>query len=389
MSSAGDKCTIHSDRNLGNRRNVKGDVTAAANACRRFFVLEVEARIIAATLQIMGMKKIDDENPTMHMFPSAPGTSTDDKKAYLHTISSLVVDQFVVDQKRNNDVEISVQSMQQGQDQQPDVYGRFPCRFPGCSKTFAHHGKLRKDHEAKHDPPVAITCSYAHILRSVSIHEDDDMLSYQRSLLDYGLLILNFFDGISEGDGERVIRCWKFFLMYLKHQVGFSKYSLEALYLMFQIHALLSSQSTHRLVWDRFIKNKHGIGGNIPLDLQLEFFNKLVKEAIKKIGPGASKKSLDRVCHSLGITSSLMKTYDNNMSVFNRAGRHVKKSTVGDLEKIVNELVINKAFTCTPGRRYSCFSHVKPSLLTGFDMQKMFLWINAHKKYMILNRKAR
>ena len=177
MSSAGDKCTIHSDRNLGNRRNVKGDVTAAANACRRFFVLEVEARIIAATLQIIGM--------------------------------------------------------------------------------------------------------------------------------------------------------------------------------------------------------------------QLEFFNKLVKEAIKKIGPGASKKSLDRVCHSLGITSSLIKNYDNNMSVFNRAGRHVKKSTVGDLEKIVNELVINKAFTCTPGRRYSCFSHVKPSLLTGFDMQKMFLWINAHKKYMILNRKAR
>ena len=108
MSSAGDKCTIHSDRNLGNRRNVKGDVTAAANACRRFFVLEVEARIIAATLQIMGM--------------------------------------------------------------------------------------------------------------------------------------------------------------------------------------------------------------------QLEFFNKLVKEAIKKIGPGASKKSLDRVCHSLGITSSLMKNYDNNMSVLNRAG---------------------------------------------------------------------
>ena len=50
------------------------------------------------------------------------------------------------------------------------------------------------------------------------------MLSYQRSLLDYGMLILNFFDGISEGDGERVVRCWKFFLMYLKHNVGSSKY---------------------------------------------------------------------------------------------------------------------------------------------------------------------
>jgi hypothetical protein len=117
-------------------------VTAAANACRRFFVLEVEAQIIAATLQILAMKKLDVNEPTMHKFPSAAHTRTDDKKVYLQKISSLVVDQFVVDHKRNTDMEVSVQSMQQDQDQQPDVYVQFPCRFPGCSKTFAHHGKL-------------------------------------------------------------------------------------------------------------------------------------------------------------------------------------------------------------------------------------------------------
>jgi hypothetical protein len=196
------------------------------------------------------------------------------------------------------------------------------------------------------------------------------MLSYQRSLLDYGLPVINFFDGISEGDRELLICCWKFFLMYLKHHGGSSKYALEALYLIFQIHALLSPQSANRLVWNRFVKNKHGIGGKIPLDLQLEFFNKLVKEAIKKIGPGASKKSLDRVCHSLGITSNLMKNYDGNMSVFNRAGKHVKKSTAGDVEKIVNELVINKAFTCTPGQRYSYFSNVKQVCYMGLICKK-------------------
>ena len=376
---------MYSDRNLVNRRNVKSDVSAAANACRRFFQLEVEARIIAAALSILGMKKMDDEKPIRNMFE---GTSTtDNKKSYLHHISSLVVDKFVVDQKRNTDVEQSLLSMQEDQDQQPDVYGRFPCRFPGCSKTFAHHGKLRKDHEAKHNPLAPVPGSDAHILKSTSL-EDDDMFSYQRALLDYGLLILNFFDAISEGDGERVIRCWKFFLMYLKHQ-GANKYSLEALYLMFQINAMLSPQAAHRLIWNRFIKNKQGIGGNIPLDLQLEFYNKLVKDAIKKLGPHASKKSLDRICHSLGITSTLMKSYDSNMSVFNRAGKHVKKSTENDLKKIVQELVVNNAFTCTPGRRYKFYSHMKPSILIGFDMQKMFSWISNHKKLMILNRRVR
>ena len=32
-------------------------------------------------------------------------------------------------------------------------------------------------------------------------------------------------------------------------------------------------------MWNSFVKNKQGPGGKIPLDLQLEFYNKLVKEA--------------------------------------------------------------------------------------------------------------
>ncbi|XP_028404057.1 uncharacterized protein LOC114526731 isoform X1 [Dendronephthya gigantea] len=386
VASAGDKCTMFSDRNLVNRRNVKQDVTAAANACRRFFVIEVEARIIAAAMHLLGMQKIDEE-PSKHKFSTTASASLQERKSYLNNISSLVIDEFVIDQRRNSDVEESVNSIQE--DLQTDIHGRFPCRAPGCTKTFAHAGKLRTDHEAKHNPPVSLRDSNAHILEATSVHEDDDMLSYQRSLLDYGMLVLNFFDAISEGDGQRVVRCWKFFLMYLKHQGGSAKYSLEALYLMFQINALLSPKCTHHLIWNRFTKSKPGISGNIPLDLQLEFLNKLVKEAIKNQGAGASDKSLDRICHSLGVTSSLMKTFDTNLSVFKRAGRHVKTSTQGDLKKIVNELVVNNAFTCTPGRRYSVFKHVKPSLLSGFDMHKMFTWINNHKKFMILNRKAR
>lgn len=48
--------------------------------------------------------------------------------------------------------------------------------------------------------------------------------------------------------------------MYLKHQgAGSTKHSLEALYLMFQIDALLSPQSAHQLIWNRFMKNKQVI----------------------------------------------------------------------------------------------------------------------------------
>ncbi len=57
----------------------------------------------------------------------------------------------------------------------------------------------------------------------------DDMLNYQSSFLEIGLLVNNFYDAISEGDGSRVVRCWTFMLQYLKEDgASCRKYALEA-----------------------------------------------------------------------------------------------------------------------------------------------------------------
>lgn len=52
--------------------------------------------------------------------------------------------------------------------------------------------------------------------------------------------------------------------------------------------------------------------------------------------------------------------------------KHIKKSTKNDIEKIVKELVTNKAFIHTPGRKYTFYSNMKLSFLCGFNLQKMF-----------------
>lgn len=334
-ASAADKCTMYSDRNLVNRRNVKGDVSKAANASRRFFQLEVEARVVAAAMKVLGMMSLD-ASPSTNVFPFEDNATDSNKKSYLNKIASLVVDTFVVDKERNRSMEEAVTTAQQ-QQEKPNANGRFPCRFAGCPKTFAHAGKLRRDHEAQHSPPVDVGGKSTDVFDipskdDIAAAQDDDgkkddMLSYQKAFLDYGILLLNFLDGISEGDGERVFRCWKYFLMYLKHHGSSDKYALEALYLIFQAKALLSPQSAHRLIWNRFIKNKPGPGGNIPLDLQLEFYNKSVKEAVKNLGPNASVKSINRVCQCIDFTTSLSKKFDENLSVFKRSGKHVRKST--------------------------------------------------------------
>ena len=94
--SASDKCTLYSDRNLINRRNVKSDVSDAVNACRRFFQLAVEARVVAACLQVLDMVNVDGK-PNNHKF-CGDMASKDDKKAYIEEVATLVVDRFVLKQ---------------------------------------------------------------------------------------------------------------------------------------------------------------------------------------------------------------------------------------------------------------------------------------------------
>jgi hypothetical protein len=341
------------------------------------------------------METLDDEEPASYVLENRSDATKREKADYLRKIASIIVDDYVINQKRNEDILRSVQIMQHAEEakaQEVNSEGRYRCRARGCPKTFAHDGKLRSDHEASHNPPVVVhkPQSETFIIDSDSSEKDrHDMLAYQRALLEYGMLIINFWDGIAEGDGERGLCCWKFFLMYLKHQGGSStKYTLEALYFMFQVYALLSPQAAHRLIWNRSLKNKKG-SSNIPLDLMLEFFNKTMKQAVKNLGPAASEKSLNRIANSLGFTVELLKVFDSSLSVFKRSGKHIKKSSSRDTEKIVMELIENDAFTFTEGRKYTSYSNMKPSILCGVDMQKMFHWINEHKKYMILYRRAR
>ena len=231
-------------------------------------------RVAAATLKVLGMNSLDAKNPTQNVLVTENATKQV-KKACLRKIASIVVDDYVVDQEWDENILRSVQVIeyeQHAREQQVNAQGWYPCRSPGCSKTFAHDGKLRRDYELKHNPPVVIDEPLADMFvidSKFSEDDRDDMLAYQKALLEYGILALNFWDAIA-GDGERILRCWKFFLMYLKHQGGSATtYSLEALYLIFQVYALLSQQTANHLIWNRGVKVRIS-GVNIPLDLCLE-----------------------------------------------------------------------------------------------------------------------
>ena len=57
---------------------------------------------------------------------------------------------------------------------------------------------------------------------------EDGVHNYARILCHSSALVLEFTDGWSEGDCERVLRCWKIFMLHF-HEERRTKYALEAL----------------------------------------------------------------------------------------------------------------------------------------------------------------
>ena len=105
------------------------------------------------------------------------------------------------------------------------------------------------------------------------------MYNYAQVLCHYAALVSEFTDAWGEGDGERVLYCWKIFI----HADRRTKYALEALRLQFQL-ASLSPDLVHQLTWGRFVNTHGGLRRNISSDLCNEHVNRPFKEIVGNMG---------------------------------------------------------------------------------------------------------
>ena len=76
----------------------------------------------------------------------------------------------------------------------------------------------------------------------------DGVFDYACSIVGFGLLARNFSDATHEGDGERLICCWKLFMLHFKAD-GRTKYALKAFNIIAQVNATLTP-SHHRWLTD-------------------------------------------------------------------------------------------------------------------------------------------
>ena len=169
--SSGDVGTLMQLRNLVNRRNIKPTKPKDdVNASEDFLQMIVECHVLTAAMEFFGMECLEDD-PCSDILP--PGKvrplSKDGRKEVLLLVCRAMLADYV------------------------DVY------------TLGNEQEVG----------------------------DDKVLGYAKEVTSLGLLYAEFVDGIREGDGLRVLRCWRF-LMLLFKACDRKNYAIEAFVLLAQ-----------------------------------------------------------------------------------------------------------------------------------------------------------
>ena len=140
-SSANDFCSLYADRNLINRRNVTADVTKAFASDKQMFLLAVHARIIAAAMKELEMKNMNElpKQRGSSLSECMSGRKQASKKVLLNRLSSTIINKYTVNTKTATEIVSGVLHEREKQELSNVTTlpnGRFPCRSPGCNKSY-------------------------------------------------------------------------------------------------------------------------------------------------------------------------------------------------------------------------------------------------------------
>ena len=129
-------------------------------------------------------------------------------------------------------------------------------------------------------------------------------------MLTLGLIWHAFHDAIREGDGDRIMRYWKFFLVLFKGTTH-RNYAKEAVNLLVQYHYTLSDRQKAQLLWSRCINTRGIAGANIPGDLHMEHLNRRLKSVIRGMGGNVNAAAIQRAGKLLQLYNMLVSYLKN------------------------------------------------------------------------------
>ena len=200
------------------------------------------------------------------------------------------------------------------------------------------------------------------------------VLQYAREVLSLGLLILEFKDAVREGDGDRVLLVWKYFLPLFKAS-GRKNYANEALTLLSQYHLTFPPYLAEQLKWSQFVNVQGLLGHNISCDLHMEHLNRVVKTAINGLGSNKSEKAIVRAGRAIGVLETAINSYDKEVVVSVPSGKHSVAAKMVDLEAIVKLLLESAVFEECSKKTYKSFLSLKTNLIRTLNEKDFKDWM--------------
>ncbi|XP_028418118.1 uncharacterized protein LOC114543248 [Dendronephthya gigantea] len=135
--------------------------------------------------------------------------------------------------------------------------------------------------------------------------EDDGVWSYGINIIKCFMLLNDFKDAVSSGNGEHLLILRKQLLVHFFATSGFNEFAIEMLINILQSKVLLSTVEAHRCKWAATVNWKGGAGKNIEIDLFQENRNCEMKKLIGAMGANKTDKAISRASKaSGGVTKS-------------------------------------------------------------------------------------
>ena len=191
----------------------------------------------------------------------------------------------------------------------------------------------------------------------------DGVQAYAMEVLTLGLLWYGFYDAIKEGDGDRVLRYWRFLLIIFKG-TNHRNYAKEAVNLLYHYHYLLSNRQKKQFLWSRFINTKGGTGNNIPCDLHMEHLNRRLKSVLHGMGSNISPGRIQRAGQSIQVVQRVCDSFEKQTARRVHTDNHPYPAFGKDFEAVLKVLLDEHSFEKIEKRKYQTFKLTKSLLQT-------------------------
>ena len=214
------------------------------------------------------------------------------------------------------------------------------------------------------------------------MQDSDSVFDYSCCALGFCLLARDFNDAMRRGDGGRILRLCKFYLLYFK-AAGKTKYAYHTLRLLVQVHCLLTPRVAHQVVWNRFVNLSGKPDTNLALDYFLELCNKIFKLECKAFHGKISIQSVRRISQAAQKLDRILHVSDKAAAMKSKSGKHKKLHPKEDIEALIEQQHAERIFEEQPGRYHKAYPNYPRHLLHNLSFIELQLWMK--KKFKDLD----